>query len=276
MENRIAILISTRDRVTELSLLLQSLRTQTIQNFDIYILDDFSGTPFNNYHFFNCMVNRLKEENHKVFYKKTQFQIGASKARQECVDWCKSMPFKYEYFCRLDDDVVLESDYLERLLNVIESGYDMASGVTVPMAQPTIKRDPKFLGNVINQVILDKDGNYIKNGDDCGMRYTKSVILPAHHFRSCALYKSKIHEVANYVTERLSPTSFREEQFFSYNLQLAGYKIGVDTGAITYHQMTPSGGCRDQTYNQRVQSDQRIFEEFTKEHKNKLRSMFEC
>ena len=108
------------------------------------------------------------------------------------------------------------------------------------------------------------------------MNYTESVILPAHHFRSCALYKSEIHDKANYVVERLSPTSFREEQFFSYNLQLAGYKIGVDTKAITYHQITPSGGCRDATYQSRVQSDQKIFEEFTKEHKDKLRELFKC
>ena len=45
----IAILINVRDRPTELVLLLQSLRTQSYQDFDIFILDDQSGTQLINY-----------------------------------------------------------------------------------------------------------------------------------------------------------------------------------------------------------------------------------
>ena len=270
----IAIMINSRDRATELALLLQSLRTQTVQDFDIFIIDDCSGTLLNQYHFFNCMINRLKSEGHKVFIKRNNNVIGIAKGRQDIVDWVKETPFEYEYFCRLDDDVVLERDYLERLIKVIDKGYDLASGVTVPMFQPTIKRDPKFLNGIANQVVLDKDGNYIKNGDDCGMGYTDSVILPAHHFRSCALYKSKIHEDANYETIKLSPKGFREEQFFSYNLTLAGYKIGVDTGAINYHQITPSGGCRHPNEANLGQGDQKQFEDFTKLNKDRLMELF--
>ena len=98
-----AILINVKDRPTELTLLLQSLRTQTYQDFDIFILDDCSGTPLNSYHFFNCITNRLVQENHKVFVKKTTFIHGVTKARQSIVDWAKG----YEYFLRVDDDLVI-------------------------------------------------------------------------------------------------------------------------------------------------------------------------
>ena len=80
------ILISTRDRPTEVALLLQSLRTQTYTNWDVYILDDCGGTPLANYHFFNCMIMRLKLENHKVFIKRSDFNLGVSRARQEIVE----------------------------------------------------------------------------------------------------------------------------------------------------------------------------------------------
>jgi hypothetical protein len=60
--NNIAILINVRDRPTELAILLQSLRTQTIKTFDIFILDDCSGSFLTNYHFMNCMFNQIKLE----------------------------------------------------------------------------------------------------------------------------------------------------------------------------------------------------------------------
>ena|SRR3990167_10921058 len=269
----IAILINLKDRPTEVALLLQSLRTQTVQDFDVYILDDQSGTPLFNYHFFNCVVNRLKQENHRVFIKRTDFCEGVSRARQKIVEWVRSMPFSYDYYTRIDDDCVLEPDYIERLLKVIEEGYDLASGVTVPMAGPTMKRDPRFLNGIVNRVILDEEGNYIMNGDDCGIEYTESVILPAHHFRSCALYKACIHDKVDY-SNTLSFHGFREEQIFSYKVLLAGYKIGVDTRAINYHQMTPSGGERNTQTQENLNFNQQQLEKFTKENKDKLREVF--
>lgn len=267
-----AILINVRDRPTELSLLLQSLRTQTYKDFDIFILDDQSGTQLQSYHFFNCMLTRLIQEDFSVKIKRTDFPHGVSKARQNIVDWARE--FDYKYLCRVDDDVILEPDYLERLKKVIESGYDLASGVTVPMTNPTPKRDPKFLKGVINRIVLDEEGNYVFCGDDCGMQYLRSEILPAHHFRSCALYKSEIHDKANYTPTKLTKHGFREEQIFSYKLQLAGYKIGVDTGAINYHQLTPSGGERFPDQGALVPQNQKILLEYTKEHKKELRKLF--
>jgi len=270
--NNTLILVNVKDRPTEVTLLLQSMRTQTFQEFDVMILDDMSGTPLTNYHFFNCLISRLKQENHKVYLKSSGLCEGVSKARHKIVEWART--FDYEYYCRLDDDCMLEPDYLERLFKVLEEGYDLASSVTVPMSQPTFKRDPKFLNGIVNRVILDNDGNYIMNGDDCGMEYTDSVILPAHHFRSCALYKSKIHDKVNYWPTTLSYHGFREEQLFSYKLLLAGFTIGVDTQAVNYHQITPSGGERATQTQQNTMFNQQMLEDFTRKHKNKLRKMF--
>jgi len=269
--DKLAYLICLKDRPTEVSLLLQSIRTQTYKEGDIFILDDQSGTPLQSYHFFNCVLNRLKLEGHKVFIKRTEFPHGVSKARQACVDWARDTT-NYTHLLRVDDDVILEPDYVERLFKVLEKGYDMASGVTVPMIIPIIKRDPKYVGKIINRVILDDEGNYILNGDDCGHEYTESVILPAHHFRSCALYKSEIHDKANYLPTTLGMHGFREEQFFSYRILMAGFKIGVDTGAINYHQLTPSGGERATT--NQTPFNQEQLEIFTKKYKDELNKLF--
>jgi len=269
MENKTAILINVRDRPTEISLLLQSLRTQTNSDYDIYILDDCSGTPLTNYHFFNCVINRLKLEGHKVFIKRTDFVNGVSRARQTIVDW--AMEKDYDYFLRVDDDVILEPDYLERLHDVLKN-FDIASGVTVAMHVPTFRRNPKFLNGIVNKVVLDEDGKHILNGDDCGMEYTEALVLPAHHFRSCALIKREVHEKVKYYPTPLSNHGFREEQIFSYKAIMSGFKIGVDLGAINYHQMTPSGGERP-TQNM-TQFNQEQFEKFTKENKEELKKWF--
>lgn len=261
-----AVLINYRDRPTELALLLQSLRTQTYQDFDIFILDDCSGTPLNAYHFLNCLMPRMILENHQVQYRRTDFVHGVSRARQTIVDW--AMEGDYEYFLRVDDDCILEPDYIENLRVVLDcQGYDIATGVTVPFG-PCFKRDPKFLKGVVNRIILNENGDFMFNGDSCGMQYTKSEILPAHHFRSCALMKRKVHEKVKYYPTRLSLNGYREEEVFSLKALMEGFKIGCDTQATNFHMATPSGGERP-TMNL-APFNQQMLCEFVKENKDKL------
>lgn len=272
MSRETAVMIAYRDRPSELAMLLESLYYQTYQDFDIFIRDDCSGTILQTYHFLNCMIMRLIQEGHKVIITRNDFGLGVSKNRQKLVD--DALKNDYKYLCRVDDDVIMEDDFLERLISVINEGYDLASGVTPPMSQPAFIRDPKYVGEVINRVVLNNDGNYIFNGDDCGMQYTESVILPAHHFRSSALYKREIHNKVNYLPTKLTKHGFREEQIFSYNCLLNGFKIGVDTGAIAWHQMTPSGGERFPEQNEMVKQNEEVLKEFTKENRVKLNKIF--
>jgi glycosyltransferase involved in cell wall biosynthesis len=65
MSDRITIQVATRDRHSEVSLLLQSLRNQTFQDFDLIIADE-SQTPIQNCHFLMLMIARLQQEGHRV------------------------------------------------------------------------------------------------------------------------------------------------------------------------------------------------------------------
>lgn len=268
-------MIAYRDRPTELFGLLQSLRTQTYQDWDVFIRDDCSGTNMYAYHFLNCIFMRLRCENHNIFIKRNEFNYGVSRNRQALVEDVFEKGVKYTLLARLDDDVICEPDYIERLIKVLYSdGYDIASGITTPMTCPTFKRDPKFLKGIVNRVVLDQDGNYLINGDDCGYSYTESMILPAHHFRSCALIKRQVHDEVKYWPTRFNKHGFREEQIFSYKALMAGFKIGVDTGAVNYHQLTPSGGERFSDSSELIRFNQLILEEFTRENKIELAKIF--
>lgn len=251
-----------RDRPTELFGLLQSLYTQTYKNFRILISDDASGTPMSTYHFLNCMIMRLKLSGNDVLITRNDFGLGVSKNRQKLVD-ISMKDNVCEYICRVDDDVILEKDFLERLIKVINEGYDLASGVTPPMVAPTFKRE--VIPEIINYTELDDNGNITYSGDSCGMLYFDDGIRLAPHFRSSALYKKEIHEKVNYTPTRLTKHGFREENIFSWKFIISGFKIGVDVQAIAWHQMTMSGGERFQDSNELIQQNQKIFEEETKE-----------
>jgi len=258
---KVIVNIATRDRPTELALLLNSLRVQTFQDFDIFILDDCGGTPLQTYHFFNCIVERLRAEGHCVDVERNNFNLGVSKNRQKLVD--KSIEKKYEYILRVDDDVFLDCDYIEKLFLVINSGYDLASGVTPFAGTSHFRRSTNNIKPVGNKVVFDEKGNFVYNGDDCGIQYYEDEIIPLHHFRSCALYKTEIHNKLDY-NSRLSKHGFREEQFFSFKMIIEGYKLGMHSQAIAWHLLTPSGGERFANQNELIKLNEEIFKDWAK------------
>lgn len=261
---KIDIMICTKDRPTEIGLLLQSLRTQTHQDFDIFIYDDRSGTPLTSHHFIRCLINSLKQENHRVIiYREEQTRWGVTKLRQILVDKIMKIG-SGESILRLDDDNLLEPDYIEKLIETLNSGFDIASGV-VPLAfQPNIRRETKFVKPFIADIKLNNEGLIEKFGDECGFMYIEHEIIPSPHFRSMALIRKSVHKVIQYESN-LGFCSFREEEFFSFRSILAGFKIGVHTGAIAYHLNTPSGGERTVEYQSALQSNHELLNKFTQE-----------
>jgi len=260
MENRITIHIATRDRHTELALVLQNLRTQTNQNWDLIVLDDASGTPIINAYFLTAIMNRIKLDGHKIRLLRNNTSFGCCYARNKCIE---EDDFGNPFTLRLDDDIIMAPDYIEQLMKVIDAGYDMSSGVIPNLGVPEVKREVKFVGDVINKHEFDKEGNLVLQSDDCGFCYIEDVILPTHQFRTNALYKSEINKKVKY-PDNLTTVAFREEGFFSFGALIEGYKIGVSTGAVCYHLRAPSGGNRREDYAQCVALDDETFKKWCK------------
>jgi len=257
---RISIHVCTKDRPHELSLLLQSLRQQTFKNWDLVILDECQQ-PITSSFVTHCLLNAIMQEGHCVNIIKNDLLLGVCKARNKLLD---EDYFNNAAVCRLDDDVILEPDYLERLLYVLND-YDIASGVTPNFQIPPIKRKLSSIGSkVINRKEFNKQGEITLYGDDCGTMFTESKIMPTHEFRSCALMKKKVADIMRYETN-LSFVGFREEAFFSLRAQWEHkFKIGVDTGAVVWHFCSPQGGCRFPDYADKVKSDNDYFYKWAK------------
>jgi GT2 family glycosyltransferase len=255
-------MVTTKNRPTELALLMQSLRTQTHQDFDLYILDDASQNPSMNNYFVNYLIQKLKLEGHKVMMIQNNIGAGVCRARQQLVDYVLKNSTN-PLMGRLDDDVILEPDYISKLVNVIQNGYDIASGVTPHIIGNRIRRETKFVSPVINRVVLNNDGSFLINSDDCGFEYTESKILTADHFRSCMICKREVHDQIEY-EDNLTNVGFREEEFFSFRAILKGFKIGVDTSAKVQHLVCPSGGTRNPNYGNDTLQDHKVFNRFVK------------
>lgn len=262
MEERISIMVATKDRWSELALLIQSLRTQSYQNWDLIICDE-SSNPTVNSAFLSMLYARIQQEGHKLKIFTNAMQNGVCFARNLLID---ANEFDNKYSARLDDDVILERDYLRNCITVLQKGYHIASGITPHMAMSEWERLPVTVFPIINDIELDKEGNIIKYNDDCGYSYMLSnleeSILPATNFRSNAVYLSGLD--LRYETN-LSKVGFREEAFFSLRAILKGYKIGIHLGAKCYHFQTPSGGCRFPDYAQCVQQDEATFRKWVKD-----------
>ena len=262
MNKRITIMVASKDRHSEISLLIQSLRTQTFQDWDLVIGDE-SKTPITACHFLMCLVGRLRHEGHGVEIIRNEVSQGVCFIRNTLIE--KNPWPENEYSARLDDDVILEWDYLSRMTRVLEIGYDIASGITPHIIPPLWERNADYLDAslIINNIELDNKGNITKYTDDCGVGYMQSITLPATNFRSNAVYKTEITEKVRY-PQHLTKVGFREEAHFSIRAILQGYKIGVDTGAIAWHVQSGSGGCRCSDYAECVQLDEQTFRKYVK------------
>lgn len=259
---RVTVHIASKDRHSELALLLQSLRMQSFQGFDVLICDDGSGSPVASCDFIAKLVQRMKLEGHVVQVFRLDKSFGCCYARNFLIDNDK---LGNKWTCRLDDDVTLTSEYLEHLLLGTTCGYDLVTGVVLQMEQPEMVREIKRVEPVICKHEFNDKGELVVRNDDLWMRYDQCNIVQCHQFRTNCLYLSKLHEEGIRYPTNLSSVAFREELWFSVQAILKGHKIGAYTAAICHHFKTPSGGNRRKDYADCVKLDEETTNKWLKE-----------
>ena len=176
-KKRISIHLATKDRHSEVALCLQSLMFQTYQNWDLILIDDASGNPLTNHYATVCLINKIKLDGHKVKIIRNDFSVGICRVRNQLIE---NDSFNNEYTFRVDDDCVYISTYIEKLLNVITVGYDIATGVVPLIQHPEHSRQINFVKPIICLHKLDDKGNLVTRNDDLGFTYIENEILPCH------------------------------------------------------------------------------------------------
>ena len=157
-------------------------------------------------------------------------------------------------FVRIDDDSVLESDYLERLVNLWNHLQEKkmkvgaVGGIVPTMGTPRFSRDTP---QIFNRLEFSSNTKFTM-GDDGGYSYEQKSYVPSHHLRSSFLFSRKAAAEAGNHPEHLGLTGFREETVLSFKMLMKGYKLYTDTGAVAWHNRASTGGTKTADYAEQV------------------------
>lgn len=229
--NRIGVQIITRNRPEYLSTLLASLREQTIQNFDLYMVDN-SDTPVTDSHQVRALLERMQFEGHRAYLARHPARdIGF--LRNLALDMDTN-----EFGVRIDDDSICDKHYLERLIKVFykEDNVGCVGGI-VPFIHA--EKDYHPIPERFNEMT-----KWFDMRDDAIWFYNTKKHYPADHIRSSMMYRNEIAKKIRH-PEGFGKTGWREETVFSYRFKIHGYENYMVPGAMCWHFGAPSGGGRD-------------------------------
>lgn len=234
------------NRGIEISLLLQSLLNQTYQDFDINIIDDNS----NNFLYENTTVNSLfklhENLNHKINIIKGQ-QKGPHFAGQLLLE-----NSHHELILRLDDDVTLQSDCVEKLINCFNDNDIVAVGPIYLLPFKNISDQIVDLNNIsdydktiMTTVHLINDNEiYVNGAFQMNILLNSKGNIKVQHLHSGFMYKKSALEKIDGYFLGYSKVSHREETDTSYRLFLDGGKLLICPDAIAFHFHPMFGGIR--------------------------------
>ena len=238
--------IPTKNRYDTLLLTLQAIAFQTHREIDVIIVDD-SDQPVDLrtlpayrsvFELFNA---------HKINF---QVEFGQKRGQHHSHQRIQELA-KTEFIWRIDDDEIPEPNALERLLSTITK-HEKCGAVGGLVLPPNPSEVPDNAANLISDLNLPNVQWY---------RHPTWRTLEVEHLHSTFLYRRGIEKF----NLDLSPAAHREESLFTHGILRKGYKLLVDTGAITWHFRSNHGGIRSHTDGEFWTHDEQIFSTKLKE-----------
>jgi ADP-heptose:LPS heptosyltransferase/GT2 family glycosyltransferase len=247
----LVIAIPTRDRPDALARLLESIGQQTMLPARIVIVDD----------------NR---EAGQVVTPRLGVPVDIIRGPRRGPAWAHQVAVNYlshgggaapDLILRLDDDLVLESrDFVERLWRVMRDNAEVgaAGGVYPDAGRPEV-RPIEYIGAPGYSLTIAG----MLAGEDSAQfyRWDKAGLVEAEHLYSSFMYRREAAVAVGGFATWYSTQAHREETDFTHRLQLAGWKLVVDTGAVARHEQCGHGGLRAVAREELRQADEMLFVE---------------
>lgn len=269
---RLSVHIVSKDRPTELAICLTSLYNQSFKDWDLIVVDDCSRIPYSKHYYIHSIINRMKYDGHGVKFLRNEVSNGVAAARNTAVDvdnW-------NEYCVRVDDDSLMDVDYLQRLYDIVTGEVSFegvkpseiggVGGVVPNLVSPEHCRDSNLF-DVFNKITYSPDGE-LSFADDGGLTYIPGGVMLSHHLRSSFLFRKSAFKAVGGFPGFLGHVSFTEETWFCLKLLYEGYVLLTDTDAKCWHLRSPGGGCRASDYKEQVEAAR---EKFSYHFKNRFK-----
>lgn len=262
--DRVLIDIVTRDRHSYLCQLLVSLLGQTFGQWDVLIQCDDGDESMPNDHQIMHLMHRCMHEGHGWRIIRSHRQ-GPHIAHERTLQMAKDDPhYKYKLVCRIDDDIYLRPDFLEKLYDLYlkdeKAEIGAISGVYLDpkrsdaeqMAPPGYETSIEYAGKIDHNVPWPYICKY-----PAGTK-PRSV----EHLYSSFMYRLEAAISIGGYCKRFSQIGHREESDFSYRFFLGGWKLLIQPESVGFHFSAPSGGIRANNINEKqklAESDHRIY-----------------
>ncbi len=238
---RIICEISTRDRYELLSQSLLSLALQTYKDFDVLIFDD-TDNPRD--------IRGICEPALRIFdYYGIGWRVEFGQKRGQHFNHQRAQELaKTDWLFRFDDDEILAPDVLEKLIGNVRDDVGAVAGLVLPPAPSPV---PPDAANVITDL----------NRPNIQWFTQEPRVLEVDHLHSTFLYRQGLvdYELS------LSPAAHREETLFTHEIKRKGYKLLVDTSAVTWHFRSEQGGIRSHHNPQFWDDDEKLFQDKLRE-----------
>ncbi len=235
-----AVVITTKNRHAYLCALLASLLNQTRQSWHLAI-NDQSDSAIESHETVSDLLSLLRARGHPITVMRT------TEPRDRYQRVLDAVPPSIELVHRIDDDVVLSADYLEKVMRpffLFPKRPIAAVGGCLP--GPAMR--PLRLGFALSQPgwfpRIDRPTWRLQ-----GHSYHEQEILDMESLWGSAMCyrRSATDAVGGWAVPGHSPQVFREDSDMSARLVVAGYELMMSTEALGWHLVAPSGGAREVT-----------------------------
>ena len=241
---KVTIGIPTLDRPEQLVCLLTSLTYQTYGDFDIIIVsqsteDDAlldNGPNSTKRKLLNVLKHRSNGSvKHSIVNKEA---IGAA-AAHNIVLYRSRTP----YILRVDDDIILEPTFVEKLLATIEANQSIGAvgGIYLDPNQPN---DQYYDTEIKNKII---DGGMTIRDDTGGcqtLRHRDERMMRVSDLYSTFIYRKDAMIQAGGFFEKYGRACYFEDTDGSYRIYMEGFILLVDPWAVGWHFKSLTGGSR--------------------------------
>lgn len=234
--------VSTKNRnFSTLPLCLTSIALQTVCPDNLVIYDDGNHVDLREDLMYKGIFSLLRS-------KEIKWEVIFSDGSGQVANHNKSVFYgDSDFIWRVDDDEVSEHNVLEVLLSSMHDDVGAVGGLVL---DPNFKvKISSVASNNIEDILL---GLNIQWFEWVGVR-------EVDHIYSTFLYRRKAaKEIGGYCLD-LSSVGHREETIFTHEMKRSGWKLYINSGAVTHHLRASEGGIRSKTNKSLWEQDEIIF-----------------